>query len=407
MKLFLLALLILSSLPALAMEASVSGNVEVQGRHSWNNPEAQNLPFPITQDWNQSDSYLAVGNLNPKLEFKNSRLEANWFLRHSVSELYRNDYLAPRVYTFPNKLVARDLFKLQYRHEGPESQTDSVINKLYYEWSVAQHRVSLGRIFINYGTGEIFNPINPFNQPTGLTSISNVAQGNDGGQLKLFLSDQHTLDLMVLGDKSLENYQGGIDRTLWIHGELLPNDKIQLDYVGGQDQKRNKLGSQISYKFPEAMVFFQTFYQTAYFESDFQDSHSLLDILLGYDEQLTAKWHLRLEGGYQQKNRKFAFDPAALGDRFLPVEYFIALAQQYEIHPLVKVGGTLISDFTTGFTYFIARSTFSIGNNFEADIFAFTPLAKGKSDKSPENQANNLAQKLVTQDLGLAVRAFF
>ena len=403
----LLFLLCVLSLSTFAAETSIEGNIEVQGRHSWNNDEAQSLPFPITQDWNEADSYLMVGNLNPKLELENSRFEANWFLRHSVSELYRDSYLAPRIFTFPNKLVARDLFKLQYRHDGADSQTDSVINKLYYEWSLAQHRVSLGRIFINYGTGEIFNPINPFNQPTGLTSINNVAQGNDGAQIKFFLNDKHTLDFIVLGDKSLEKYEGHIDRTLWIHGELQASGELQIDYVGGQDQKRNKIGGQLSYTFTEAMVFFQTLYQSSYFEDDFQDSHSLLDMMLGYDEQLTAKWHLRLEAGYQKKNEVFIFNPNSIGDRFLPVEYFIALANQYEIHPLVKIGGTVISDFTTGFTYFIARSTFSLGSNIEADIFAFTPLAKGKTDNSSRNQANNLAQKFVTQDLGVALRAFF
>lgn len=406
MKLFLLTFLITFS--ALAVEADLSGNVELQGRHSWNNPGAQDLPFPLTQDWKQSDSYLAFGNLNPKLKFNKSRLEANWFVRHSVSPLYRDSYLAPRVFTFPNRLVARDVFKLQYRNDGPDYQTDSVINKLYYEWNMEEHRITIGRMYINYGTGEIFNPINPFNQPTGLTSINNVAQGNDGGQFKFFVSDKHTMDFLLLGDKAIEGYDGDISRTVWLHGEILPTDALQIDYVVGQDQKRNKVGGQVSYKFSEAMVFGQVFYQSRFTDPNFDDdSTSLLDIMLGYDEQLTNKWHLRMESGYQKPNQSLTFNPNTIGDRFLPVEYFIALANSYEVHPLVKLSATLINEPTTGFTYGIGRTTVSLGSNIEGELFVFSPVAKGRSQGSNLTEINTLAQKFVTQDVGLALRAFF
>lgn len=405
MKYFLLSFFLFSL--AQAADTSLDGNVEVQGRHSWNNSEAKQLPFPLEQDWNQSDSYLLFGNLNPKIKFNKSRLEANWFLRHSVSPLYRDSYVAPRVFTFPNRLVARDVFKLQYRHEGPDYQTDSVINKLYYEFSLDQNRITLGRMYINYGTGEIFNPINPFNQPTGLTSINNVAQGNDGAQFKFFVNDKHTMDFLLLGDKAIEGYDGNIDRTVWLHGEVQATNELQIDYVLGQDQKRNKAGGQIAYKFSEAMVFFQTLYQSRFTDSDFGDSDTLLDLMLGYDEQLTNKWHIRMESGYQKQNRNQVFNPASFGDRFLPVEYFIALANVYEVHPLVKLSATLINEPTSGFTYGIARATYSMGENFEGEIFGFSPVAKGRNKELKPGELNTLAQKFVTQDIGIALRAFF
>jgi hypothetical protein len=405
MKYLLLSFLFISS--AFAVDAEVSGNVEVQGRHSWNSPAAQDLPFPLTQDWDQANSYQGFGNINPKLKFEKSRLEANWFFRHSVSPLYRDSFVAPRVYTFPNRLVARDIFKLQYRHDGPDYQTDSVINKLYYEWNMDQHRITLGRMFINYGTGEIFNPINPFNQPTGLTSINNVAQGNDGGQFKFFINDKHTLDILLLGDKAINGYNGNIAPTFWLHGEVLPTDEIQIDYVIGQDQKRNKVGGQFSYKFSEAMVFTQVLYQTRYIDPDFADSDPLLDVMFGYDEQLTAKWHLRMESGYQKPNRSLVFNPQNFGDRFLPVEYFIAVANQYEIHPLVKLSLTIINEPTTGFTYGIGRTTVSLGSNIEGELFVFSPVSKGRNKELKLSEINTLAQRFVTQDVGLALRAFF
>jgi hypothetical protein len=244
MKLFFVLLTLLSSLSQ-AADVNVSGNAEIQGRHSWNNEAAKELPFPVTQDWNQGDTFIFYGNVSPKIEFEDSKIEVNYFLRHAVSDLYRNDYLAPRIYTFPNKLIARDLFKLTHRDERINSQTDSAINKLYFEKSFQKFRLAAGRLYINYGLGEIFNPVNPFNQPTGLTSIANVAQGNDGVQSKIFATENHTIDLLLLGDKAINDYEGKISPTAWLHGELIASDRLTLDYAGGLDQRRTKLGTQI------------------------------------------------------------------------------------------------------------------------------------------------------------------
>jgi hypothetical protein len=155
------------------------------------------------------------------------------------------------------------------------------------------------------------------------------------------------------------------------------------------------------------MVFFQALYQSRFTDSDFGDSETLLDLMLGYDEQLTNKWHIRMESGYQKPNRAQVFNPANFGDRFLPVEYFIALANVYEIHPLVKLSATFINEPTTGFTYGIGRATYSIGENFEGEMFVFSPIAKGRSQELKLSEPNTLAQRFVTQDVGLALRAFF
>lgn len=405
MKTAVLCLSILTTLPALAAELTLSGNAELQGRHSVNNEGAKELPFPITQDWDQGSTFIFYGNLNPKIEFEDTKVEANYFLRHAVSDLYREDYLAPRIYTFPNRLVARDLFKLTHRDERINSQTDSALNKLYVEKSFRDFRLAAGRLYINYGLGEIFNPVNPFNQPTGLTSIANVAQGNDGAQAKVFASESHTIDLLLLGDKAIHDYEGEIAPTAWVHGEVIASDRVTLDYAGGLDQRRTKLGGQLAYKFDEAMVFGQALYQSK--DSGKDSSEPLWDFMLGYDEQLNSRWHLRIEGGYQKKTENATIDPNALGDRFLPVEYFVAFANGYEVHPLLNLAGTLISDFTSGFTYFIARGTLSLTENVEGELFLFTPVAKGKDSEINLKDPNSLAQRLVTQDIGFALRMFF
>lgn len=395
-------LLLLSSSLAFGMETDVSGNIEAQTRRSWNNDQAKE---DLYQDWDEEQFNLLYGNLNGKVEFEGFRVEANWFVRHSQSSLYNPDahpvrgdgpYAAAQIYTFPNRLVARDVFKLQHEKQNRDYKTESVLNKFYIEWSYEEHRVTLGRMYINYGLGETFNPINPFNQPTGLTSIQSVAQGNDGGSVAFFLSDKYTVEFFLLGDKRIEGYEGQIDYTYWVHGEYQASDKLQLDYIVGQDQNRQKAGGQVAYRFEEAMVFGQAVYHSHLVTRD--PSTNLWDVMFGYDQQLTNKWHLRGETGYQKNNPYSTL--TTFGDRFLPTEYFMALANSYELHPLLKITGTIINDIKSGFTYFIIKNTYSVRDNVEAELFGYVPVAKGDSADQP-------AQKLVTTDVGVALRAFF
>lgn len=408
MKLFILALILIINSAYAKIETEFSGNVEAQTRHAWNNPNADGIP--LNQDWKETDFHLLYGNFGGKASYQGYHLNANVFGRYSRSDLYQNDYFATQIYNFPRKLVARDVFKLFHRDSTGRDNTEVVINKFFLEFDYDTDKFSIGRLYINYGLGEIFNPINPFNQPTGLTAIAQIAQGNDGVNFTFYKSDVHTMNFYFLGDKRLDGYDGEINRTLWLHGEYRASDKLQYDYVIGDDQRRNKVGGQISYSMEEALVYIQGLYQSKL--SNELKSDSLVDITGGFDQQLTNKWHLRLEAGYQEalKNSDPAVlqsETASLGNRFLPAEYFVALANIYEIHPLVKLGGTIINDVKSGFTYFITKNTFNLSKNTEAEIFAFIPVSQGEKLDVNNLNANNTAQNLVTTDVGLALRAFF
>ncbi len=387
-------LIFLISMPAFAqIKSEISGNAEIQGRHSWNNPEARDN---FNQRWNEEDFYLGYGNLTGKITTDQSTIDSNIFVRHSRSDLYKNNYAATSFFNFPERLVARDLFKLQHVQQNDETRDEVILNKFYYQWQNEKIIYTAGRMYINYGLGEIFNPINPFNQPTGLTSISQVAQGNDGMGLSIFASDAHKIDFYILGDKRFDNYDGEIKHTLWMHGEIQFTRNFEAEYVLGQDQDRNKAGTQLSYQWGDNLLFFQGLYQTE-FLSNIQ-SNNLLDILLGFDRQFSQKWHVRLESGYQKINR-FASGPFS-NDRFLPSEYFVAVANQYDIHPLVKLSGTVINDIKSSFTYGLVRMTYSFLENSEGELFAFIPVARG-------DEAESLFYNLVTRDVGIAFRFFF
>ncbi len=374
----------------------LAGNAEAQTRQLTNQPPAQK--FPLQQDWESSNFNLGLANLSAKAEFRTARVEANWFLRYTQSPLYEDDYIAPFLINFPRKVVARDVFRLDYTRQDGGNRTESVLNRLTYELDGETSRFAVGRMFINYGSGEVFNPINPFNQPLGLVAQSNIAQGNDGMRGSFFLSDDSTLHFYLLGNKRLEDYENQITRTLWLHGEYRFGD-WQLDYVAGEDQKRNKIGFQLNRIVGEGMVFFQ-FLETSSLLND-RPSSQLSDVLLGYDNQLTGRWHLRVEVGHQETDRlALAENPAALGERLLPYEYFVAVANAYELHPLVKAYATVIHDFKTRYVYGLGRLSWSVAKDFEWDFFVNTPLYWIEDE-------TNLVQKSFPTELGTGLRLYF
>jgi len=92
MKRILLSGLLLAS-SAFAYETEFSGNLEGQLRHAKNNDEAKDAP--LFQEWDNENFYLLYGNINGKVEFDNSRLEGNWFVRYSQSDLYDPKPIGP------------------------------------------------------------------------------------------------------------------------------------------------------------------------------------------------------------------------------------------------------------------------------------------------------------------------
>lgn len=380
-----------------SLKFEASGNLEAQARKLWN--QSSSKRFPLLQDWQESQFNVVTGNLNLKAEFSESRVETNIFGRYAQSELYGDGFLAPQLINFPRKLVARDVFRLDHSRQDGDAQTDLVINKLYYELDGENSRFVFGRMYINYGTGEVFNPVNPFNQPLGLASQSNVAQGNDGFKVSFFPSDDSSLNFFLLGNKNLDDYENQITQTLWIHGEWRTGENWQLDYVLGQDQKRNKAGGQLNYIWGEAMVFTQFLYSSEFTTNT--PSENLIDAMVGYDHQLDAEWHLRVEAGFQEQDNEYVItDPASASDRLLPYEWFLAVAQTYEVHPLVKLSATVIHDFKTDFTYGIGRVSWSVVKDVEWDFFVNAPLYWVEDEV-------NVVQKIFPTEAGTALRVFF
>jgi hypothetical protein len=373
----------------------ISGNADAQTRATSNPDTAKESPY--FQNWDNDQFSVGSLNLASKTSWQKARLEFNGFGRHAQSELYRDDFLAPRFMNFPNRLVARDLFGLQHYAETQTSRSDVVLNKANVEYDAESARFTLGRQYINYGIGESFNPINPFNQPLGLVGAANVAQGNDGGRAAFFLSERSTLEFFLFGDKQYD--RDVITRTAWLHWEWRPTDEWQVDAVIGEDQERNKSGFQINRIVGDGMVFTQALYSSA--QLDNLPGEELWDVLVGYDNQFTSEWHVRLEGGYQERDDEIGLaDLTRLNGRFFPFEYFVSFANQYEAHPLLNLSGSLIHDVKTNFGYFVGKATWAFKDDWEWDLFVFAPVY--------QNSAESTAiQELITTDVGTALRVFF
>ena len=83
MRIMFFLVIVFNICTAFAVETEISGNLEGQVRNSTNNPVAKEAP--LFQDWDQENFYLVYGNLHGKVEFGESRIEANWFARYSES----------------------------------------------------------------------------------------------------------------------------------------------------------------------------------------------------------------------------------------------------------------------------------------------------------------------------------
>jgi hypothetical protein len=120
-----------------------------------------------------------------------------------------------------------------------------------------------------------------------------------------------------------------------------------------------------------------------------------VDGLFGLDRQLTELWHMRLEIAYQEISNL-----TQLNTRLLPQEWTIAIAQDYQVHPLAKIKPVLTIDPQTSLVYGILKATLSVTQNLEVEVFSL-----GNLNSIPTEE--NLRQKLITRDLGIRGQYFF
>lgn len=395
-KFVILLLLVTFTTPALAFIGSeFSGNLDAQAKGLKNTNTAKDKG----QDWNNENMYLIYSNIKGRLIFRKAKLNINWFLRYSISDLYKNDYVAPRFSVFPNNVIHRDIFKLQKIDEADGAVSESILNEFNYEWGDDETIFKFGRMAVNFGEGYVFNPINPFMLPTAFSTLQNIAQGNDG--LKFYIKSQNDfrIHLYIFGDKQFTDYDGKITRTLMFRGDWDYSDQIHINYILGEDQKRHKYGFEIRYAFDRGQIFGQAVRNSQRLDKEDPSDNGLFHYLLGYEKDLTNIWTGRVEFGKYDSDNSYV--EADYNQNFLPQKNFIAFINSLKLTDLVKAQLNGSIDPKSGFSYFHMDVNHQYSKAMQFHVFMSGPISRAK-DK-PEYSS----QRVFAGELGLGFRSVF
>lgn len=379
-KLFLLLLFISTTYAqSLTYEGSFGGQYRILEKKS-DSIENYNSPTDYT---------LIHGAVGAKYIAESFKLESSFFYRRADSDLYGSTIYTQQNILFPKYLVAREGFDLTKNKNTSKYSSDFLLHKFMFTKDFTSSRVELGRLFINYGLGETFNPINPFNLPNGLFVINDLTQSSDGMKYSYFINENSEAILYSFSNKNPLTPAHENHPTLFSQFNFR-NEGNQLTLVGGLDQNRAKVGTEVSVQYLEYLAFFQTLYQ---FEKD--HNQSLVDAMFGLDRQWTQIWHTRLEFSYQELETK-----TGISTRFLPQEYTIAIANEFETHPLLKLKPIITYDPKANIAFAIFKANLNLLQNLDLEAFALGNLNENKAEETKR-------QKLLTRDIGVRFQYYF
>lgn len=393
----IIALSVLSqALFAVDFDSEIHGTFGLQAKRLENSLTAENFG----QDWEKDDAFVGYANMDVKLEILNSKFDANWFIRHAESDLYNqeDEYVAPFYFNFPNRVVSRNVFQTRHIQEGDNSRTESVVNQFIYEWGDQDTSFTVGRMFIEFGEGYFFNPIDPFMLPLSLSTLQGVQQGNDGLAFAIDKQSDLVVNLYLLGDKQFTDFDGRITRTIFLHGDWTYSNQTHINYVLGEDQKRHKYGFEVKHNFDQGLIYTQVVRHSQRLDKENPDDIGLAHFLLGYEKDLTKDLTTRLEFGKHEIDDTF---PEAEYERnFLPVENFVGLSNLYRFNDSNFVIIQGLTDTKTQMLYLDGSFTHRLKKWFEVKLFA-----KGVVNRS--NEDDDEAQRTIPREFGMSFQSQF
>jgi hypothetical protein len=395
---YICTLVLLCSLPSFAqakIKTQFKGDVDAQVKGLQNTKTAKDLG----QNWNYETMNLVYGNIDGKFNFRKSSLNINWFFRYSESNLYKHDYVAPRFSNYPNNVILRNVFKLKKVDTSDRSITESILNKFSYQWGDNETQFTFGRMYIEYGEGYVFNPIDPFMLPSAFSTLQNIKQGNDGLKFYINSASDFRLHFYVLGDKQFTDFDGRITRTVMLRGDWDKTNQLHINYILGEDQKRHKYGAELRYSFDEGLVFGQAVRNSQRLDKEDPSDKGLFHYIIGYQKDLTSQLTSRLEfGKYDQDN---TFTDANYQQNFLPQKNFIALINSYKFSDLVMFRVNTSIDTESGFSYIHADVNHRYDKALQFHVFFSAPMSRAK------NETKYAAQRVFAGEAGLGVRGRF
>lgn len=395
-KLFLLFLTLSFSLFAKDFNVDFAGSFGLQAKSIENSQTADKFG----QDWDKEQAQIGYANVDVQLEVLNNKIDANWFVRHAQSDLFDQDkeYSAPFYFNFPNRVVSRNIFKLRQIEESDEGVTESILNQFVYEWGDDDTSFTIGRMFIEFGEGYFFNPIDPFMLPLALSTLQGVQQGNDGLSFHFDKKSDLRVNLYLLGDKQFTDFDGRITRTIFLHGDWDYSKQTHINYILGEDQKRHKYGFEIKHSFDAGLVYAQAVRHSQRLDKEEEDDNGLGHYILGYEKDLTRNLTSRIELGTHDIDDTF---PEAQYERnFLPVEDFIGITNLYHFNDRNFAIIQGLTDTNTQMLYLQGSFTHQLKKYFEIKVFAKGVVARSNDEDDSE-------QRTIPREFGMAFQSQF
>jgi hypothetical protein len=352
----------------------------------------------VDSSWEGTEGFHTFySNFDGELKVNKSSVDINWFFRHSQSDLNKTESPTLSYVNFPSKVIARDIFKLEKIDRKDQYATDSIINKFIFDWSYDGTEFIFGRMFINYGQGTFYNPINPFNIPLPFTSFYNINQGNDGLMFSMSDDQTHVMTFYFLGDQQINDYNGQISRTIWLKGDLKKSEKYHFLYTFGEDQKRHHLGGEFKWNLSHAKFFAQYLSQSKRLDNK-ENSERLHHSSIGYQRYLKPHWSLTLEVGRQDMDELL---PSSYPRSYLPMEHYSAAMTNYEWTDKLSTGISHAIDPKTVFNLTKFDITYQFQKNLSTQVFALN--AARQDHENPKYQF----QRFVSDEVGLRLIAQF
>lgn len=362
-----------------------------------NTDEAQDLG----EDWTTDQARVIRTNIGFDLDISGHKFKADWYLRSSNAKLIKNDHYARNYSFYPNKIIARDLFKLHKTDESGNDQFESVLNQFTYTLGDAEASISMGRMAVNFGEGFTANPINPFNISKFYAYHADFNQGNDGAVIRFSKDPKLILHIYLFGDKSYTDYDEAITRTLLIRGDWQYKPDVFITYILGEDQERHKYGIQIKKFLGPSFGFMQLVRFSQKLNTEEAHEKGLVHYILGgeydYGSQLTG----RLEfGRYQFPNNISEIN--RLSTQFIPIENFVAIHGQFKHSDLLNSKLSFVKDLKSQFSY--SKYELKYATHKFIDIFSYYSVPLQAADKGHELY---FTQSAMPTELGFGIRGHF
>ena len=132
------------------------------------------------QSFSNEDHQMIYGSLGAHLKLYGLNLKTNAYLNHSQSRAYEENPEIMDSIIHPRQVNTRDLFRFQERQTGHESSGQATLNQFEWVYGDKEIQFSAGRFWVNFGSGEFINPINPFRSSTAFSNLNGIEQSVDG-----------------------------------------------------------------------------------------------------------------------------------------------------------------------------------------------------------------------------------